>query len=234
MKDLYDRLAIEFGDTDPVLDLGTGSGAVAAELIQRGVRLCLLDVVDLRDRPVPAAPYVLGDGCALPIRTGVLAGVHLGNVLHHLPDWRRAMAEAARVLTAEGLVAIGSGGMMPDGVLGELVDSFYAATDAAGYRSLHKHDPHDISEVDRELAGLGFGAPELAQLSWLSTHRPAEFLAGRVEGRYRWDPAQDQSGLPAIADRVLAASGLDPDAPVGGHCTMTYRLYRRIGRSPLR
>lgn len=231
MEELYDRLATEFGDLDPVLDVGTGSGAVASELLRRGVRLCLLDVVDLRDRPVPAAAYVLGDGCALPIRSGAVGGVHLAWVIHHLPDWRRAMAETARVLAPGGVLAIGAGGRLPDGVLGELIDGFFAAADDAGYRSLHKHDPHDITEVDRELAGLGFGEPTLPSVTWQVEHRPAELLATRVESRYRWDPAQDLSGLPAIAERVLAASGLDPSTPVTGNCSATYRLYRRTGAS---
>lgn len=231
MNELYDRLAAEFGNRDPVLDMGTGSGAVATELIRRGVRLCLLDVVDLRDQPVPAAPFLLGDGCALPLRSGGVRGVHLGRVIHHVPDWRLALGESARVLTEGGLVAVGLGGTAPDGVLGELIDRFYDAADAAGIRSLHGHSPHDMSEVDSKLAGLGFAEPELLAESWASAHRPRELLAGRVESRYRWDSAQDLSGLPAIAARVLAESRLDPEKPIAGQRTRTYRLYRRIAVS---
>lgn len=231
MDALYDRLRAEFGDRDPVLDVGAGSGVVAGELLARGIRLYLLDVVDLRERPVPAAPFVLGDGCVLPFRDGAFGGVHLGRVIHHVPDWRAALAESARVLAAGGLLAVGSGGHVPDGALGDLVDRFYAATDAAGYRSLHGHSPHDESEVDEALAALGFGAPELVEQSWPTARPPAEFLDGRVRSRYRWDPAQDLSGLPDVAARVLTDSALDPDVPISGSLSATYRLYRRIRES---
>lgn len=211
-----------------MLDVGAGSGTVAGELLALGIRLVLLDVVDQRDRPVPAAPFVLGDGCALPFRDGVLGGVHLGRVIHHVPDWRAALGESARVLAARGVIAVGTGGHSPDGVLGALVDRFYAATDAAGYRSLHGHSPHDMVEVDEVMTGLGFGPPEVVEQSWLVEHRPAELLAGRVRSRYRWEQSQDRSGLPELADRILSESGLDPDVPVAGRHSATYRLYRRI------
>jgi ubiquinone/menaquinone biosynthesis C-methylase UbiE len=96
-----------------VLELGTGRrgtglrlavqlfGAARAdgvELYPDGVRACRDAVRDLGDRVQVAE----GDATRLTSAAGSYDAVFGYHVLHHCPDWRRAVAEAARVLRPGG------------------------------------------------------------------------------------------------------------------------------------
>lgn len=106
------------GDADlhgDVLELGSGSGAMAVELLDRypSIRLTATDVdpamrarcadrlasygerVDIRD----------ADATELPFDDNSFDAVVSFIMLHHVIDWEQALAEIARVLRPEGLVA---------------------------------------------------------------------------------------------------------------------------------
>lgn len=86
------------------LDIGTGAGAVAALLEERGAGVFACDSSLGMLRPGAAArpPAVVADVQSLPVRRAAVDLVTAGFVLNHLPDPVPALREAARVLRPEG------------------------------------------------------------------------------------------------------------------------------------
>jgi len=129
----------------PTLEVGTGTGLVAAELAARGHTVLGVDLsLPMLARAQARLPgrVVLGDALALPLRTGSVANVVFAAVLHLLDDVPLGLAEAARVLAPGGRVVIVHGRSVhdPDDIEGALrplarlrsrrADSEYAILDA--------------------------------------------------------------------------------------------------------
>lgn len=95
-----------------VLELGAGSGATAAALLQRspGIRLTVTDIDErmvarARGRlPHPSTQVVQADATALPFDSASFDFVLSFLMLHHVVIWQAAIAEAARVLRPGGLL----------------------------------------------------------------------------------------------------------------------------------
>ena len=94
-----------------VLDVGCGEGAGTQALL-RGFGAARVTAVDLdpaqvhraqrRLRAEPRASVKVGDLSALPVEDGSVDAVADFGVLHHIPDWRAAVGEIARVLKPGG------------------------------------------------------------------------------------------------------------------------------------
>ncbi len=97
-----------------VLEVGCGRGA-GAHLIKESFRPALVCALDLDIRMVMKAkaylsrwneervPLSVGDVFCLPFKDNALDAVFGFGVLHHVPDWRGAVREIARVLKMGGL-----------------------------------------------------------------------------------------------------------------------------------
>ena len=110
------------GSGDRVLDMGCGGGRHAFALYRRGAHVIALDrdEAELKDVagmfaamaaagevPVGATATALrGDAYALPFGDASFDRVVAAEVLEHLPDDGRAMAELFRVVRPGGLVAV--------------------------------------------------------------------------------------------------------------------------------
>ena len=141
----YDRLGVRPGMT--VLDLGCGEGRHAFEAYRRGARVVAVD------RGVPevgttkrwlgaiaaageagraadggAARYevVRGDLLALPFPDAGVDRVIASEVLEHIPDDARAMAEIFRVLKPGGRVAVTVPRYGPERICWALSDEYHA------------------------------------------------------------------------------------------------------------
>ncbi|SHE98069.1 class I SAM-dependent methyltransferase [Streptoalloteichus hindustanus] len=212
----------------PVLDVGAGSGRLAAELARRGVPLLLLDLTDARQAGAPNAPFLRGDASRLPVRSGSCSGVHLARVLLHLADWRAAAAECVRVLRPAGVLALSLGWRLYDGPLRELVGAVHDAAEARGLRlEPVRADLDGPEELDSAFLRLGLGSPELVEVSGAVAVTPRQAVADAVHTTHRWLPGQDLGALPDIGAAVLAGSGLDADQPIPQVRTVSYRVYRR-------
>ena len=106
-----------------VLEIGCGSGAMAAEILRRHPRT-RLTATDFDDAMVEVAARRLAefgdravvrqaDATALPFPDGTFDCVVTFLMLHHVLDWERALAEIARVLRPGGMLVgydlVGSG-----------------------------------------------------------------------------------------------------------------------------
>jgi ubiquinone/menaquinone biosynthesis C-methylase UbiE len=101
-----------------ILEVGCGRGA-GAQLIAKELRPAQLHALDLdlqmvrkARRYLPAADQAekilltVGDAVHLPCGSGAFDAVFGFGVLHHVPDWRAALAEIVRVLRVGGVYFI--------------------------------------------------------------------------------------------------------------------------------
>jgi len=118
----YERLRV--GPGERLLDLGSGGGRHAFEAMRRGASVVALDAdqaaakdcaaviaaVGQEDRAVAehhgAGAVTVGDALDLPFASATFDRVIAAEVLEHIPDDRRAIAELVRVLRPGGTIAV--------------------------------------------------------------------------------------------------------------------------------
>jgi ubiquinone/menaquinone biosynthesis C-methylase UbiE len=100
-----------------ILEIGCGRGA-GAKLILKEFQPSTLYILDLDIRMIQQASVFLsgtpgyqvtmyvGDSIDLPFKTGTMDAVFGFGFLHHVPDWRKALSEVARVLKSNGVYYI--------------------------------------------------------------------------------------------------------------------------------
>ncbi|MEH0982772.1 methyltransferase domain-containing protein [Micromonospora sp. CPCC 205556] len=91
-----------------LVDLGCGAGLLAPHLAGKGYRHVGVDLT--RSALAQAAAHgvvvVNGDATAVPLADGCADVVAAGELLEHVPDWRRAVGEACRLLRPGGLLVL--------------------------------------------------------------------------------------------------------------------------------
>ncbi len=150
-----------------LLELGCGPGA-GARLMLREFRPASLQVLDLDPDMVARAKECLkperdsrvslyvGDATHLPCRDGDLDGVFALGVLHHVPRWREALKEIARVLRPGGVY-----------VLEEFYPPLYLNFLA---RRLFRHpeeDRFESTDLHRALTAAGFSVKKAMEMKKL-------------------------------------------------------------------
>jgi SAM-dependent methyltransferase len=136
----YDRLDLQPGMT--VLDLGCGEGRHAFEAYRRGAKVIAVDwgvsevettkrwlgaIAEAGEAPDPARFEVLrGDLLHLPFPDASVDRVIASEVLEHIPDDARAMAEIVRVLKPAGRVAVTVPRYGPERICWALSDDYHA------------------------------------------------------------------------------------------------------------
>jgi ubiquinone/menaquinone biosynthesis C-methylase UbiE len=99
--------------TDRVLDIGCGPGAavrMAAEVARESIGVDraqpMIDIARRRSKGLDNVRYEVGSAEALPFPDGVFTMVWAAHSFHHWENRRAGLAEAARVLAAEGRLLI--------------------------------------------------------------------------------------------------------------------------------
>ncbi|WP_426367419.1 class I SAM-dependent methyltransferase [Streptomyces sp. E-08] len=132
----------------PVLDVGVGTGIVAAELTALGHTVHGLDLSPgmlARARARLGARVAVADACRLPVRTGSVDQAVSTWLLHAGPDNRAVMAEVARILRPGGrYLVIPAGGTRPTDDIGVLVGELEDALDPEGSR---RDDPDRLAPI---------------------------------------------------------------------------------------
>ena len=135
----FDRLGLRAGER--VLDMGCGAGRHAFEMYRRGADVVALDqdadelagvgesFAAMREEgEVPAgaeADTKQGDALDLPFPDGEFDRVVAAEVLEHIPDDTRAIAELVRVLRPGGTIAVTVPRWLPEKVCWALSDAYH-------------------------------------------------------------------------------------------------------------
>ena len=195
----------------PVLDLGSGMGAMARELARRGLFVESVDV-SADDQEVAAAlgagsgleaaiRFTPADGAALPFGDGVFASAVSFNVLHHLADGPSVLREVVRVVRPGGTIVLADFSR-------EGFD--FAARVHAAEGGLHPEGPVTLDWARGFLSALGLAeraAGEAHHERFASFRRPAEAPRAAVPPAFE---ALDRAGLLGALD-VFAKNWLAHD-----------------------
>jgi SAM-dependent methyltransferase len=197
-------------------DIGGGTGNYAAALRDLdGFEVLVVDVAPdmLRQAEAKGLPTLHADATALPLEDESFDAATLISMLHHVPDWRKAVAEARRILRPGGR-------LVNKGFARDHADVFWPLRYFPSSREWFDGTHPSIDEALQELPGatvrpIEFDDFEDASLAALS-RAPARVLeAGRTGrtsffGRMRQRaPGELDRGLEAL-ERDLAA-GLHPE-----------------------
>lgn len=176
-----------------LVDLGCGAGLLAPHLAGKGYRHVGVDLTRsaLEQAAAHGVTAVNADATAVPLTDGCADVVAAGELLEHVPDWRRAVAEACRLLRPGGLLVLDT---LNDTALSRLLAVRIGERLPAVPRGIH--DPAlfvDARELVRECARHGVELrvrgvrPAIGGLAgWLL--RRAVPAAGRIGGTPRIVP----------------------------------------------
>jgi len=162
---------------EPVIELGAGAGFL---------RDYVPDLITSDLFPCPGLDAVL-DGTALPFPAASLRAVVMTDVLHHVPQPRRFLAEAARCIRPEGVVA--------------LIEPWVTPWSRVVYTSLH-HEPFRPEAGAWEFPASGPLSGANSALPWIIFQRDrAQFEAEFPEWEIR-------SMRPFMPFRYLVSGGV--------------------------
>jgi SAM-dependent methyltransferase len=143
----------------PCLEIGVGTGRMALPLAEAGISVAGVDLSERMLRRLvekapgrPPVPVAVADATRLPFDGATFGAALFCHVLHLIPDWRRALGEALRVLRPGGVVLVDVGGW-GSGWGAAIVQRFCreagVAHEFVGVRS--------APEVDRAMSEAGVG-----------------------------------------------------------------------------
>ncbi|HMO57335.1 MAG TPA: class I SAM-dependent methyltransferase [Roseiflexaceae bacterium] len=196
-------IAMASGHNALVLELGIGTARIAQPVADAGCRVVGIDLAIEMLRKAQQKGFerlVRGNLLQLPLRDSSVDAVLVVHVLHHIPDWRAALAEAMRVLRPGGVLIQGNDWLDPQscvrrmrGVLRQAVIDLKPSLKPPGAGAA----------FTQALAHLGGdGGHEVIAASWYNRISPADLLA-RMASRVHQEtwPLDDQL-LAAALDRV--------------------------------
>lgn len=193
-----DRIEAAVGPARRLLEVGAGTGRIALPLHRRGRQIVGADLArPMLERyrakaaaaALPPPAVLLADATRLPFRGAGFDAVLEVHVLHLVPDWRLALAEARRVLAPGGVIVIGRGGRHRggDGPRAETLGRFDELARALGGGPRRIGAGDDAQKV-QALTGLGGTVETLEPLAWEEQETYAQALDA-VERRiysYTW------------------------------------------------
>jgi len=153
-----------------IIDVGCGSGAWSARILERGHAVIGIDVSKgmirnarrlFKDRRKDFFG-VCGHAENLPFRHGAIDCVFYGFSLHHVPNIPSALREVYRCLKPEGsVILVEPNGSNPIRLLSSVAGKLFDRTKARSFQSPAER-PLKVSLVNKVLSGCGFRVIEVS------------------------------------------------------------------------
>ncbi len=218
----------------PALEVGIGTGIVAAALAERGIDVVGIDLSPamLRHAQRRAPGRVArADALHLPIRTGSVAAAYLVHVVHLVTDMERVLAEVVRVLRPGGVIVV-SATRDTEPPATDVHEVLVELERAIGRRP-ERPDREELVIALARAASLELADTAAYPLPHLSAS-PAE-VAARVTERswsWMWDPPDTvwQPAARRAVDRLRTLP--DQDVARGGTPPARLLAFRRPTPSP--
>lgn len=196
----------------PLLEVGIGTGLVAAALTELGRRVVGVDLsLPMLTRAAARLPgrVAVGDAERLPVATGAVGGAYLVHVLHLVGDLGATLDELRRVLRPGGLLAAT---VRPDGDDPDATDVWDLVM--LLYRSFpHANRRPDQADVVAAAAGEhGFELVERLEIQRSGVRSAPREVADGIEARswsWMW-PIPDEEWQ-SVAGPIVAAMRALPD-----------------------
>jgi SAM-dependent methyltransferase len=213
-----------------LLEIGVGTGRIALPLWHRGIPIIGLDLSApmLRRLRANAAgshfPLVLGDATRLPFGDTTLDAVVAAHVLHLIPEWQRAVAEAHRVLGSGGVFLQTRG--TPWGLRSEVSKVFFEGSGKPDWPP----GATGNNQVDKAAADTGFEVEELDELRAPTRIDLYEMVDQLEQGLFSacWELDAERRATAAAAARAwLQRQHGAPPAWVDDTLVLRWTLYRK-------
>ena len=244
----FDRLGLSAGER--LLDLGAGGGRHAFEAMRRGARVTALDysAADLKDVAAVAGGMIAadeitedqwagvanGDALDLPFADGSFDRVIISEVLEHIWDDERVLAEVARVLRPGGRLAATVPTRWPERVSWALNHRYHdtpgghvriyrqrdleARVERAGFWLRGSHHAHALHSPYWWLkCAYGLDNPDAAPV-----RRYHDFLCACIERNPAWARTAERALNPVLGKSLVVYAERVPPAaerhrePIGG------------------
>jgi SAM-dependent methyltransferase len=181
-----------------LLEIGCGEGANLFHVRTRCGKAVGMDrsfhKVRFARTRLPHAGFVCADAAFLPVREGAFDAVLIRDLLHHVPDRPRTLAEASRALGPGGTLTV-----LEPNARNPLVwlQGILVAEERQAWRSTARR-------LADELRAAGFAEPDLSERQPLPVHRVAlHYRYGRPSLGALAGVRRLLDGLDAVVRRVL-------------------------------
>lgn len=201
-------LAGELTDRGRVLEIGVGTGQIALPLSDAGIPVVGLDLaLPMLARLVQKAggrspfPLVQADATRMPFRDGSFGAAYVRWVLHLIPSWRSAVAEAVRVLRPAGAILVSLGSAGANTLQAEIQERFARLAGVSFEPSGLMWSGYD--ELDGQMHELGATPRALPTFTDLERDGLDAFIEGIARNRYSWTwKVRDPDLLSHVAGEV--------------------------------
>jgi SAM-dependent methyltransferase len=193
-------------DTQPILEVGAGTGRIGAAFVAAGDRYVGVDpsrpmlerfAAKLAAPPRSRAQILLvqADGQTLPFGKDAFGAVLLVSVLSDVHGWRRLLDESRRVIRPGGVLVLGHAAGPPHGIDARMKGQLAVILGAMGVEAGPRGARHD--EARDCLAGEAVPHRSACAARWVLSRSPRDFLTRhRTGARFTALPA-------AIQDEAL-------------------------------
>ncbi len=236
MQKVVALLTEEIGGRRPCLEVGIGTGRIGLSLWEAGVDMAgvdlsaaMLGTLIIKAGGVPPFPLVVADATRLPFPDATFDVCLVCHVLHLIPEWKRALAEMARVLRLGGRILVDPGSAsQPEDERDQVMEEFARL---AGY-SNERAGVEEAEEIDAEMRSRGAAVRLLPAVSDEKKGSLEELIHNLEKGIYSitW-----QAGDRALRDAGKAVRPwarerfADLTKHDSWHSTVQWRVYELPG-----
>ncbi|HEV2757752.1 MAG TPA: class I SAM-dependent methyltransferase [Actinomycetota bacterium] len=199
---MVESLSRELAGRGRVLEIGVGTGRIALPLREAGVDVVGIDLsAPMLERLLSKgdAPVVVGDATRLPFRDDAFGAAVAVHVLHLIPEWRRAIAELARVVEPGGTLLVSQGAWnvvaFPD-----VIEVF----SKAGGLEMRHPGVNEEAELDEAMITVGAVPRDLVTIHDSRRGTLAAMIDSLRDGLYSFTWPLDEETRGAAADAAAA------------------------------